>query len=194
VRSSLSASLLLAGALLGVSGGCTGTDEKPAQKEEQKGKEVMAAIVVTSSAFEAGETIPEKYSCDGADLSPPLEWSRTPEGTMSVALVCEDPDAPRGMWVHWVLWGLPPDSTSLPEAMPPDTVLVNTGIQGKNDWGRIGYGGPCPPSGPAHRYFFRLYALDTRLELRPGATRKDLRAAIDGHILAEGQLMGKYER
>ena len=154
----------------------------------------MVTIEVTSPAFKAGETIPEKYSCDGADLSPPLEWSQAPEGTKSVALICEDPDAPRGMWVHWVLWGLPPDSTSLPEAVPPDTVLANSGRQGKNDWGRIGYGGPCPPPGPAHRYFFKLYALDTGLELQPGATRKDLLAAIDGHILAEGQLMGMYKR
>ena len=194
MRSGLSASLLLAAVLLCVAGGCTGTEEKPAQKEDENGKEAMVTIEVTSPAFKAGETIPEKYSCDGADLSPPLEWSQAPEGPKSVALICEDPDAPRGMWVHWVLWGLPPDSTSLPEAVPPDTVLANSGRQGKNDWGRIGYGGPCPPPGRAHRYFFKLYALDTGLELQPGATRKDLLAAIDGHILAEGQLMGMYKR
>ena len=179
-------------ALLDTAGGCTATEEKPAQKEKEvKG---MATFQVTSAVFKEGEVIPKRHSCDGEDLSPPLAWVKTPEGTKSVALLCEDPDAPRGMWVHWVLWGLPADSTSLPEGIPPDALLANRAKQGKNDWGRIGYGGPCPPPGPAHRYFFKFYALDTDLALKPGATRKDLLRAIEGHVLAEGQLMGRYKR
>jgi Raf kinase inhibitor-like YbhB/YbcL family protein len=194
MRSGLSISLLSSVALLCVAGGCTGTEEKPAHKTDEKKEESMVTIQVTSPAFKEGETIPERYTCEGDDLSPPLVWSQPPEGTKSLAMICEDPDAPRGMWVHWVLYGLPPDSTSLPEAVPPDTVLANQVVQGKNDWGRIGYGGPCPPPGSAHRYFFKLYALDADLELQPGATRKELLQEMEGHMLAEGQLMGRYKR
>jgi Raf kinase inhibitor-like YbhB/YbcL family protein len=194
IRSSLSVALLSGLSLLCVAGGCTGTEEKPAKKEEGKNKRAMVTIQVTSPVLKEGETIPAKYTCEGDDLSPPLGWSQVPEGTKSLALICEDPDAPRGMWVHWVVYGLPPDSTSLPEAVPPDSVLASHAKQGENSWGRIGYGGPCPPPGPAHRYFFKLYALDTELTLQPGATRKDLLKAMEGHIVAEGQLMGRYKR
>jgi hypothetical protein len=151
-------------------------------------------MTVKSRAFSQDQLIPKTYTCDGPDLSPPLEWSKPPNGTKSLALLCEDPDAPGGMWVHWVVWGLPADSTALPEALTNDRILSSEARQGKNDSGRIGYGGPCPPPGKPHRYFFRIYALNTTIQLEPGATRKDLLAAIEGHIVGQGELMGRYGR
>jgi len=151
-------------------------------------------IELSSSAFEEGESIPRKYTGDGTDVSPPLTWSEPPAGTQSLALVCDDPDAPRGTWVHWVLFNLPSDLRELPEHVPPDAVLKNQARQGRNDFGKIGYGGPAPPRGKPHRYFFKLYALDVVLPLTAGASRSQLLGAMEGHILAEGQLMGKYQR
>ena len=151
-------------------------------------------IQVTSTAFEEGGTIPTKYTCDGDDVSPPLSWTSLPEGTKSIALIFDDPDAPVGTWVHWVLYGLPLDSTGLPEAVPTQKILADGAKQGINDFRKIGYGGPCPPKGPAHRYFFKVYALDSEIELEAGATKKELLKAMQGHILAQGQLMGKYKR
>ena len=148
---------------------------------------------LTSSAFTEGAMIPAKYSCDGQDISPPLAWMDLPGGAKSLALICDDPDAPVGTWVHWVAFNLPPDMTGLPEAVPADKSLAGGGVQGTNSWRRIGYGGPCPPSG-THRYFFKLYALDNVLSLASNATAKDLQAAMKGHILAEAQLMGRYKR
>ena len=150
-------------------------------------------IKVTSSAFKEGGMIPAKYTCDGADISPPLQWDSVPEGTMSIALINDDPDAPMGTWVHWVLFNLPAATTSLAENVPPDKTLTNGARQGMNDFHKIGYGGPCPPGG-THRYYFNIYALDTQLDLQAGATKKELLRAMQGHILAEGQLMGKYKR
>jgi Raf kinase inhibitor-like YbhB/YbcL family protein len=151
------------------------------------------AISVSSPAFQEGRTIPSKYTCDGADISPALTWEGIPAGAKSVALISDDPDAPMGTWVHWVLWNLPPGAQGLPEHVPPDPELSDGARQGINDFGRAGYGGPCPPGG-THRYYFKVYALDTTLEL-PDSTRKaDLVAAMDGHVLAEGQLMGRYSR
>jgi hypothetical protein len=151
------------------------------------------AIQVTSSAFKEGGLIPRKHTCDGADVSPPLAWTGVPEGAKSLALISDDPDAPMGTWVHWVLYNLPVNAQLLPEAVPPDKELTSGARQGRNDFRRIGYGGPCPPGG-THRYFFKLYALDTLLDLQPGATKADLVKAMEGHILAQGQLMGKYSR
>ena len=151
-------------------------------------------IQLTSPAFKEGEPIPSKFTCDGSDISPPLEWTNVPEGTMSLALICDDPDAPIGTWVHWVFCGLSPDTTGLAEAVPADDKIEGGAMQGKNDFKRIGYGGPCPPSGKPHRYFFKLYALDAELDLKPGAAKKDLKKAMKGHILAQGQLMGTYQR
>ena len=151
------------------------------------------SIQVTSSAFEDGGVIPAKYTCDGEDISPPLQWDAVPEGTKSIALICDDPDAPIGTFVHWVLFNLPADTKELAEGIPKGTTLPNGAQQGTSDFGRIGYGGPCPPSG-THRYFFRIYALDTQLDLAPGARKPDLLNAMQGHILAQGQLMGKYKR
>jgi Raf kinase inhibitor-like YbhB/YbcL family protein len=152
------------------------------------------SIDLTSTAFKASETIPKQYTGDGADQSPPLRWSETPAGTKSIALICDDPDAPRGTWVHWVLFNLPAQARELEEGLPTTETLRNGAKQGKNDFGNIGYGGPAPPKGKTHRYFFKLYALDVTLDLPPGATKAQLDAIINGHILAEGQLMGNYKR
>ncbi|MBI4161451.1 MAG: YbhB/YbcL family Raf kinase inhibitor-like protein [Acidobacteria bacterium] len=151
-------------------------------------------IQITSAAFTEGSPIPQKHTCDGADLSPPLRWGNLPTGTKSIALVCDDPDAPVGNWVHWVLYDLPPSMTELAEGVPGRDTLPIGAKQGRNDFRRIGYGGPCPPPGPAHRYFFNLYALDAQVELPPGATKKDLLKAMEGHVLAGGHLMGTYQR
>jgi Raf kinase inhibitor-like YbhB/YbcL family protein len=148
---------------------------------------------ITSSAFGSGEMIPAKYTCDGADFSPSLEWSGSPAGTKSLALVCDDPDAPMGTWVHWVIYDIPPSATMLAEGITREKDLPGGGTQGINDFRKIGYGGPCPPGG-THRYFFRLYALDTMLGLKPGITKDQLLKAMRGHILAEAQLMGTYKR
>ena len=151
------------------------------------------AMDLMSPAFSDGEMIPKKYTCDGADVSPPLEWSLVPSGTKSVALICDDPDAPMGPWVHWVYYDIPPETKRLPESIAPEKHTANGGKQGINDFRKIGYGGPCPPGG-THRYFFKLYALDALLNLSPGATKKELLKAMEGHILGEAELMGKYKR
>jgi Raf kinase inhibitor-like YbhB/YbcL family protein len=150
-------------------------------------------IKVKSSAFEEGCMIPSKYTCDGEDISPPIEVHGIPEGTKSIALISDDPDAPMGTWIHWVLYNLPADTRQLEEDITSDEVLPNGAKQGTTDFGGIGYGGPCPPSG-THRYFFKVYALDTQVEPAPGATKEQLLTAMEGHILAQGQLMGKYKR
>jgi Raf kinase inhibitor-like YbhB/YbcL family protein len=152
------------------------------------------AIELTSTAFTEGATIPKQHTGDGADTSPPLRWSDPPGGTRSLALVCDDPDAPRGTWVHWVLFNLPGDLRELQEGVPAQEALPNGARQGKNDFGAVGYGGPAPPRGKPHRYFFKLYALDAPLDLPAGATRGQVLAAMKGHVLAEGQLMGRYAR
>jgi Raf kinase inhibitor-like YbhB/YbcL family protein len=149
------------------------------------------AITLTSTAFSEGAPIPSDYTCDGADISPPLAWSEVPSGTQSLALIVDDPDAPRGTWVHWVLYNVPATVTELPPNVPLERSLPNGAKQGRNDFGKIGYGGPCPPRG-THRYYFKLYALDTQLALDAGATKQELLDAMAGHILAEGQLMGTY--
>jgi Raf kinase inhibitor-like YbhB/YbcL family protein len=151
------------------------------------------SLSITSTAFKQGERIPAKYTCDGSDISPGLEWSDVPEGTRSFTLIADDPDAPVGTWIHWVLYNVPGETRSLPEAVPSDASLPDGSRQGKNSWGRPSYGGPCPPRG-THRYFFRLYALDTVLQLRSGVSEGDLLKAMKGHILAEAELMGLYSR
>lgn len=151
------------------------------------------AIKVTSTAFTEGGMIPKEYTCDGADISPPLSWSGVPEEARSLALISDDPDAPAGTWVHWVLFNIPVDPNELPAHVPLDQTLADGAQNGVSDFGRFGYGGPCPPGG-THRYFFKLYALDTMLDLSGRVTKKDLLSAMEGHILAEGQLMGKYRR
>jgi Raf kinase inhibitor-like YbhB/YbcL family protein len=148
---------------------------------------------IKSSAFGSGEMISSKYTCDGADFSPPLEWAASPAGTKSFALICDDPDAPMGTWVHWVIYDIPPTATMLAEGITREKDLPGGGTQGINDFRKIGYGGPCPPGG-THRYFFKLYALDTMLGLKSGITKDQLLKAMRGHILAEAQIMGTYKR
>jgi len=158
----------------------------------EKGDQAMA-FELTSSVFAQGEPIPVKYTCDGEDVSPPLEWGDPPQGTESFALVNDDPDAPVGTWDHWILYNLPPEARSLPEAVPSDAELPDGSQHGQNSWRRLGYGGPCPPSG-THRYFFKLYALDTSLDLASNANKKQLLQAMEGHVLAQAELMGVYSR
>jgi Raf kinase inhibitor-like YbhB/YbcL family protein len=150
-------------------------------------------IKITSSAFEEGGLIPAKYTCDGADVSPPLQWDAVPQGSKSIALICDDPDAPMGTWVHWVLFNLPAETNELAENISADKILPNGARQGVSDFGRIGYGGPCPPGG-THRYFFKIYALDAKIGLEAGANKRRLLKAMEGHILEQGQLVGKYKR
>ena len=149
------------------------------------------ALKLTISAFADGGAIPRLHTCDGADVSPSVEWSGAPSRTRSFTLIMDDPDAPGGTWNHWLLYDLPSDIFTLAQGYQPG----KTGVSGTNDFGRTGYGGPCPPRGGAHRYYFRLYALDiASLGLRAGARRRDLDRAMRGHVLGEAQYMGKYER
>jgi Raf kinase inhibitor-like YbhB/YbcL family protein len=151
-------------------------------------------MTITSSAFRSGQPIPVKYTCEGEDVSPPLQWSDLPAGVNRLSLICDDPDAPAGTWVHWVVYDLPLTRGELTEKVPTSQTLPDGAKQGRNDFKRVGYGGPCPPPGGPHRYYFKLYALDTDLGLRSGATKRDLLRAMEGHILAEAQLMGTYQR
>lgn len=149
-------------------------------------------IDFSSPAFDAGGSIPREHTCDGADRSPPLRWGDPPDGTRAFALVVDDPDAPRGTWVHWLGWDIPATARGLPEGVGPEAQEL---VQGTNDFKKIGYGGPCPPPGHgAHRYFFRLYALDRPLALPRGASRAELDRAMRGHVLAQAEWMGKYWR
>jgi len=150
-------------------------------------------ITLTSTAFQDGGNIPSTYTCDGQDGSPPLDWSGVPQTAKSLALICDDPDAPGRTWVHWVLYDLPPTVTRLPAELPRTERPSVGGKQGMNDFKKIGYGGPCPPSG-SHRYFFKIYALDIETTIAPGSTKDQLMQAIANHILEEGQLMGRYQR
>ena len=152
------------------------------------------AFEIKSDAFQSEKNIPPAYTCDGEDVSPPLAWPNPPEGTKSFALIADDPDAPAGTWVHWVIYDLPAGAAALPAGLPKLQKLPDGSKQGITDFGRLGYGGPCPPPGKAHRYYFKLYALDTFLNLPPKQRKSDLLAAIEGHILAKTQLMGTYER
>ncbi len=152
------------------------------------------AFELRSPAFPAGGEIPVQYTCDGADLSPPLRWSDPPEKTKSFALIADDPDAPGGTWVHWLVYGMPAALRELPEGVPARGTVPGIGPQGVNDFRKAGYGGPCPPRGPVHRYFFKLYALDTDLPLPSRKTKADLLKAIEGHVLGQAELMGRYKR
>ncbi len=152
------------------------------------------AFELQSPAVSSGGEIPAKYSCDGADRSPPLRWSDPPTKTKGFALIADDPDAPAGTWVHWVIYGLAATLRELPEGVPTRDTAPGIGTQGVNDFRKVGYGGPCPPRGPAHRYFFRLYALDTELTLPPRKTKAELLKAIEGHVVGQAELIGRYKR
>jgi Raf kinase inhibitor-like YbhB/YbcL family protein len=165
----------------------------PAQPLSTPTLEVAMSFTLMSTAFGNGQPIPTTYSCKGRDVSPPLTWNEPPAGTQSLALILDDPDAPAGTWVHWVIFNLPATARGLAEATPKDAPLTAGGINGVNSWGRSGYGGPCPPSG-THRYFFKLYALDTLLALTASADKSQVLTAMEGHILAQSELMGTYSK
>jgi len=153
------------------------------------------AFNITTKAFKPADSIPKKYTCDGANISPDLKWSDPPKNAKSFALICDDPDAPVGTFTHWILYGLWHDASELPEGMKKDPEVAYPKCkQGKNDFGGIGYGGPCPPGGSRHRYYFKLYALDAELTLQAGATRTQLERAMHGHVLAQAEVMGTYQR
>ena len=163
-------------------------------ESKQPPEEGKMALNVSSSAFEEGSRIPIKYSCQGEDVSPALRWDKPPRGTQSFALIMDDPDAPGGIFTHWVLFNIPSATRQLPEAVSTTTQLSDGSLQGKNDFGKIGYGGPCPPPGHAHRYQFTIYGLDRMLDLKTGAPRKQVLEAMMGHILGQGRLTGSYQR
>lgn len=152
------------------------------------------AFELRSPALSPGGEIPVQYTWDGADRSPPLRWSDPPAKTQGFALIADDPDAPGGTWVHWVLYGLAATLRELPEGVPARETVPGIGTQGVNDFQKVGYGGPCPPRGPPHRYVFKLYALDADLPLPPQKTKADLLKAIEGHVLGQAELMGRYKR
>lgn len=165
----------------------------PPNANGENGAETMS-FELKSTAFEANKTIPQKHSCEGSDVSPALEWGEVPSGTATLALIADDPDAPAGTWVHWVIYDLPASLKGLKEGIPAVETLDNGAKQGVNDFRRVGYGGPCPPPGNPHRYFFKLYALDRKLGLPSRATKQQVVNAMKGHILAEGELVGLYKR
>ncbi|AEG18781.1 YbhB/YbcL family Raf kinase inhibitor-like protein [Methanobacterium paludis] len=150
-------------------------------------------IKVKSTVFGEGNPIPKRYTCDGLNVSPPLEMSGVQESAKSLAIICEDPDAPSGVWTHWVIFNIPPESKTLPEGVEMDELLEDGSKQGLNDSGMVGYSGPCPPGG-THRYYFRVYALDSKLDLPPRISKQELLNAMEGHVLDKGQLMGLYSR
>jgi Raf kinase inhibitor-like YbhB/YbcL family protein len=162
--------------------------------EEQPPEEGTMTLKVTSTAFQEGDQIPDRYTCEGQDISPPLAWGEPPGTTQSFALIVADPDAQGGVFTHWVIFNIAPDSRRLPEAIPTQDQLPGGALQGKNDFGKTGYGGPCPPSGRAHRYQFTLYALDRALDLKAGASKKQVLGAMQGHVVFQGALVGIYQR
>ena len=161
-----------------------------------EGADNMQNISISSEAFQEGGKIPVEYTCDGKDVSPALSWSGVPAGAKSIVLIADDPDAPGGRFVHWVLYNIPPDTQELPKGIPGNRTLKDGSIHGSTDFGKskIGYGGPCPPPGKPHRYYFKIYSLDTKPDLAPGASAVEVDKAMSGHITAKGELMGKYGR
>jgi Raf kinase inhibitor-like YbhB/YbcL family protein len=161
---------------------------------ESPPKEGEMVLSVSSSVFGEGDMIPARYTCQGEDISPPLAWSEVPTGTQSLALIMDDPDAPVGVFTHWVMFNISAVGPGLSEAVPAEAQLPDGALQGRNDFGRVGYGGPCPPPGRPHRYQFIVYSLDSLLDLRAGTTKGQVLDAVEGHILAQGRLTGRYQR
>ncbi|MEX2016470.1 MAG: YbhB/YbcL family Raf kinase inhibitor-like protein, partial [Candidatus Hydrogenedentales bacterium] len=172
----------------------------PATEAGEASAQEVPDLIVTSEALQAGQPVPVEFTGDGTDVSPPLAWTGAPEGAKTFALVCDDPDAPTPKpWVHWVIYSIPAVVSELPAGIAKQATLTQPeklqGVkQGKNGWGQVGYRGPAPPPGKPHRYYFTVYALDEALVLGPELTKDELLAAIDGHIMAEGQLMATYQR
>jgi Raf kinase inhibitor-like YbhB/YbcL family protein len=191
MRTGASAFIILSSlVLLSCSTGPKAVAPEPPPKQTPDRK---SEITLVSAAFKEGQPIPRQYTCDGVNISTPLEWSGAPKTAKTIAIVADDPDAPAGTWAHWVLYNLPAENIGLVENVPATETLKAGGFQGKNDFGKIGYGGPCPPSG-THRYFFKVYAVDAELPLKAGATKAELEKALEGHVLAQGQLIGTYSR
>ncbi len=159
-----------------------------------KEEENMEKISVLAEGFNEGDIIPDEFTCNGKDISPSISLKGIPEGTKSIALIMDDPDAPGGTFVHWIIYDIPSRTQNLPKGMPPDKTLADGSMQGMTDFGQPGYGGPCPPPGKPHRYFFKVYALDMKINLPAGASKNQVESAMKGHILADGVLMGKYQR
>lgn len=180
--------IILLGAVVMLSS-CQGKNQSQTVVHEEHKME----ITVKSPAFEQGKPIPEEYTCDGRNISPPLRWSNIPEEAQSLAMIVDDPDAPRGTFTHWIIWNIPPDLAEFSANVDKEKMLPNGARQGINDAGKIGYTGPCPPSG-THRYFFKVYALDSTIDLAPGANRKQIDDALRGKTIAQGELMGTYKR
>jgi len=151
------------------------------------------AFYLTVAAFKQNEFIPKEFTCDGPDISPALEWTEPPAGTESFAIIVDDPDAPAGTWVHWVLYDIPGDTRKLEDGIAKDRQLPNGARQGRNDFGKIGYNGPCPPKGGPHRYFFKLYALDKKMNLKAGASKAELERAMKGHLLGKAEVVGRFQ-
>lgn len=187
----LTGALVLTSAALVLTPGIS-RSEKP--REAKTGATKKSTFSLWSSAFKTGEHISPKYTADGPDISPPLEWKHPPKGTKAFALVCEDLDAPTGKWVHWVIYDIPPGTTKLESNTPKMSKVLGTAIQGRNDFRKIGYAGPAPPRGKPHRYVFRLYAIGKLTGLKPGATMKQLLEAVKGHVLGKAELMGTFQR
>lgn len=185
---------LTAGIILVASVACSTPTTPTTGQEKLTSQRQASDFSLTSDAFRSGEAIPARYTCDGQDVSPSLTWSRIPENARAFALVVEDPDAPGGTFTHWVAFNIPADARGLPENVAKTDRMEDGGIQGRNDFGRTGYGGPCPPPGNPHHYHFALYALDAPLNLPPGAAKQDVLKALQGHVLAQAELVGIYHR
>ena len=181
---------LLLSLLLAPAVSCGSSPSHPAEVHNSS----PSGFRIASAAFKEGSAIPVRFTCQGEDVSPALAWTEPPAGTRSLVLIAEDPDAPGGVWTHWVVFNLPAQTRALAVNRPKQGQLPGGGLQGRNSFGRIGYGGPCPPPGKAHRYFFRLYALDSMLTLKAGAGKSDVLAAMKGHIVGHAQLMGRFKR
>ncbi len=153
----------------------------------------MVSIKVSSPAFKNGDFIPSKYTCDGDDVSPEIRIEGVPTNAKSLVLINDDPDAPMGTWDHWILYDIPPNVTVIPEGIKPEKIFTNGMKHGLNSWGKLGYGGPCPPGG-THRYYFKVYALDILLDIPPGATKSKILKSMEGRVIGYGELMGKYSR
>jgi Raf kinase inhibitor-like YbhB/YbcL family protein len=176
--------------LLAAIAGCLANKESADTKEV----DIMQTILISAEDFQAGGNIPDEYTCEGNDISPALSWKGVPAEAKSIALIMDDPDAPGRTFVHWVLFNIPANALKLPKGIQRSETLSDGSVQGITDFGRVGYGGPCPPPGKPHRYYFKLYALDTKLSLSPGASKKQVEDAMKGHTLAKGELVGKYGR
>jgi Raf kinase inhibitor-like YbhB/YbcL family protein len=186
--------LLVIACILGIILAC---GAKKSDRDSNGKDNSMRIFKIKCPAFADNDSMPVKYTCDGDDISPKLEWSGVPDGAKSLALICDDPDAPMGTWVHWVMFNLPPEMTKIDEKYTPSRGLSDNDdgiIDGINDFRCPGYNGPCPPKGPAHRYYFKLYALDIILNLKTGASKTDVEKAMSGHILGQTELIGKYQR